>query len=67
MERQEVYIGRIWPIMPTHVRITVGTHDEMQRFQDAYHRVMTASASIAVPHAAPRARLRQDGAVQVGV
>ena len=29
MAKQKVYIGRIWPIMPTCVRITVGTHDEM--------------------------------------
>lgn len=66
MAHQGVYIGRIWPIMPTYVRITVGTHDEMQRFQDAYRKVMTASAGVAVPHAAPKARLRHDGGVRVG-
>jgi len=35
MAAQNVFIGRIWPIMPTCVRITVGTHDEMQKFQSA--------------------------------
>jgi len=66
MSRQGVYIGRIWPIMPNHVRVTVGTRDEMLRFQEAFHKVMTGSASVAVPHPAPRARLRHDGAVRVG-
>jgi len=66
MARQGVYIGRVWPVMPTYVRITVGTSDEMQRFQDAFRKVMTGSASVAVPHAAPGARMRHDGGVRVG-
>jgi len=66
MARQGVYIGRIWPIMPTHVRITVGTRDEMLRFQEVFRSVISASASVAVPHMAPRARIRHDGAVRTG-
>ena len=40
MAKENVLIGRIWPIMPTYVRITVGTQDEMERFQTAFQKVM---------------------------
>lgn len=40
MAKQGVYIGRVWPVMPTWVRITVGTSSEMQRFQEAFKQVM---------------------------
>lgn len=40
MRAQNIFIGRIWPVMPTHVRITVGTAQEMEQFQAAYQRVM---------------------------
>ncbi len=37
---QKVYIGRSWPTMPTHVRVTVGTRDEMEKFKTAFLKVM---------------------------
>jgi histidinol-phosphate aminotransferase len=40
MAAQNVFIGRVWPVWPTHVRITVGTQPEMDRFQMAFDRVM---------------------------
>ena len=40
MQQQNVFVGRIWPIMPTYVRITVGTQVEMEQFQTAFARVM---------------------------
>jgi histidinol-phosphate aminotransferase len=40
MRQQNVYIGRIWPVMPTYVRITIGTPAEMDQFQTAFNRVM---------------------------
>ena len=40
MANENVLIGRVWPIMPTYVRITVGTQDEMERFQAAFQKVM---------------------------
>lgn len=40
MAKENVLIGRIWPIMPTWVRITVGTQEEMSRFQSAFQKVM---------------------------
>ena len=51
MRQQNVYIGRIWPVMPTYVRITVGTPEEMGQFQTAFNRVMknTAVGKIATP------------------
>jgi histidinol-phosphate aminotransferase len=44
MAKQNVFIGRPWPVWPTHVRITVGTQPEMERFQAALERVMKAEA-----------------------
>lgn len=42
MAKQNVFIGRTWPIMPNWVRITVGTQDEMEKFQVAFQKVMKA-------------------------
>lgn len=35
MAREGVYVGRVWPAWPTWVRVTVGTREDMARFQDA--------------------------------
>jgi histidinol-phosphate aminotransferase len=40
MAAKNVYIGRSWPVWPTHVRITVGTQPEMEAFQAAFQSVM---------------------------
>jgi len=40
MAKENVLIGRVWPVMPTYVRITVGTQTEMERFQSAFQKVM---------------------------
>lgn len=40
MAAKNVYIGRVWPIMPTWVRVTVGTKPEMEKFQLAFKEVM---------------------------
>ncbi len=45
MAAEGVYVGRVWPIMPTYVRVTVGTRGEMQRFQTAYKQVMSTTAA----------------------
>jgi len=42
MAKENVLIGRSWPIMPTWVRITVGTQEEMDHFQSAFQKVMKA-------------------------
>ncbi|HTT22615.1 MAG TPA: pyridoxal phosphate-dependent aminotransferase [Candidatus Sulfotelmatobacter sp.] len=40
MAKENVLIGRVWPIMPTYVRITVGTQPEMLKFQAAFQKVV---------------------------
>jgi histidinol-phosphate aminotransferase len=40
MAKENVLIGRVWPVMPTWVRITVGTQEEMDKFQSAFQKVM---------------------------
>jgi histidinol-phosphate aminotransferase len=45
MAKHNVYIGRPWPIWPTHVRVTVGTQPEMDAFQSAFDAVMKNSAT----------------------
>ncbi len=40
MLRHKVAIGRPWPTLPTHSRVTIGTRAEMAAFQAAMERVM---------------------------
>jgi histidinol-phosphate aminotransferase len=51
MAQRNVFIGRIWPVWPSHVRITVGTKDDMAKFKTAFKEVMDspATAGVAVP------------------
>lgn len=35
MRREQIYIGRIWPVWPNYARITVGTPEEMEKFKKA--------------------------------
>ena len=45
MAKQNVFIGRVWPAVPTHVRVTVGTADEMMAFQEAFRKVMASAVT----------------------
>ena len=40
MAEQKVYVGRVWPSWPTHVRVTVGLKEEMAAFKKAFNTVM---------------------------
>lgn len=40
LAKQDVFVGRVWPIWPTHLRVTVGTSEEMEKFKVAFARVM---------------------------
>ena len=40
MAKQNVYIGRVWPVWPTYVRVTVGTREDMAKFKTAFLKVM---------------------------
>jgi histidinol-phosphate/aromatic aminotransferase/cobyric acid decarboxylase-like protein len=42
LRREKVYIGRGWPVWPTHVRVSIGTQEEMDKFKAAYLKVMQA-------------------------
>jgi histidinol-phosphate aminotransferase len=53
MKDQKVYIGRIWPVWPNAVRITVGSPDDMAKFRIAFKEVMDKPA---LAYAAPPAK-----------
>jgi histidinol-phosphate aminotransferase len=40
MADQKVIIGRIWPVWPTKVRVTVGTQEEMNKFTAAVAKIV---------------------------
>ena len=40
MQAEKIYVGRVWAAWPTHVRVTVGTAEEMKKFQAAMLKVM---------------------------
>jgi histidinol-phosphate aminotransferase len=42
MIKEKVAIGRTWPSMPNHVRVSIGTREEMAKFRAAFARVMNA-------------------------
>jgi histidinol-phosphate aminotransferase len=42
MAKQKVYIGRVWPVWPTWVRVTVGTRQDMAKFRAACQQCYTA-------------------------
>jgi histidinol-phosphate aminotransferase len=58
---RKVYIGRIWPIWPNAVRVSVGTADEMAKFRVAFKEVMDAPAMAAAPASARLARTTLPG------
>jgi len=60
MAKHNVFIGRIWPVLPNHVRITVGTHDEMQQFQEAFQNVMRGTVALSQPDRSIRKSRRQE-------
>lgn len=41
MAAHKVFVGRSWPSMPSHVRVTIGTTAEMAKFREAFAKVMT--------------------------
>ena len=63
MAKQNVVIGRIWPVMPTYTRITVGTAQEMEHFQAAWQKVMTGAVSASVRTMPDSSKRSLDGIV----
>lgn len=42
LRTEKVYVGRVWSAWPTHIRVSVGTAEEMKKFNDAFVKVMKA-------------------------
>ena len=42
MASHNVYIGRMWPVWPQWVRVTVGSPEDMAAFKDAFTKVYNA-------------------------
>jgi histidinol-phosphate aminotransferase len=61
MAKRNVYIGRPWPVWPTHVRITVGTQPEMDAFHEAFQAVMTNAKTTGFVPSLPKRRSYPDG------
>jgi histidinol-phosphate aminotransferase len=40
LRKEKVVVGRVWPSWPTHLRVTVGLPDEMEKFKAAFLKVM---------------------------
>jgi histidinol-phosphate aminotransferase len=40
LRNEKVVVGRVWPSWPNHVRVTVGTQAEMDKFKTAFAKVM---------------------------
>ncbi len=54
MAQQKVIVGRVWPVMPTYARVTVGTPQEMERFQAAFQNVMKDKVTVGKLQPEPR-------------
>ncbi len=44
MQKEKVYIGRVWPVWGDAVRISVGSPEDMAKFRTAFKKVMDAPA-----------------------
>jgi histidinol-phosphate aminotransferase len=42
MAAQNVYVGRVWPVWPEWVRVTVGSKDDMAKFKTSFAKVYNA-------------------------
>jgi histidinol-phosphate aminotransferase len=40
MRNEKIYIGRVWKAWPNHVRVSIGTAEEMAKFRAAFTKIM---------------------------
>lgn len=66
MAARNVFVGRAWPVWPTHVRVTVGTKAEMEKFQAAFHEVMQGKSARSFSGPRPGAWRNLDGLLMRG-
>lgn len=45
LQAHGVYVGRPWPVWPTHVRVSIGSTEDLERFKVAFRSVTTAAAA----------------------
>jgi histidinol-phosphate aminotransferase len=45
MAAKNVFIGRVWPVWPNHVRVTVGSPEDMKKFMVAFKEVMSTPSA----------------------
>lgn len=64
MAAQHVHVGRIWPVWPTYVRVSVGTASEMEEFQVAFKKVMTGAVTASM-YPLGSGRIRRGGELPV--
>lgn len=58
---ENVFVGRVWPSVPTHIRVTVGTAPEMDRFMEVFpHVIDLKKVAYSVP-SRERSRNHLDG------
>jgi histidinol-phosphate/aromatic aminotransferase/cobyric acid decarboxylase-like protein len=43
LKKQNVYVGRPWPVWPTWVRVSIGSSEELARFKTAFIEVTSAA------------------------
>ena len=41
LKKRNVYVGRPWPVWPTHVRVSIGSAPDMERFKSAFLAVVS--------------------------
>ncbi len=39
LEDEKIFVGRVWSSWPTHIRVTIGTREEMEKFERALLKV----------------------------
>jgi len=47
LRKEKVYIGRLWPVWPNAVRVSVGSPEDMAKFRTAFKKVMDAPPAVA--------------------
>ena len=61
LRSEKVYIGRVWPVWPKAVRVSVGTPEDMASFRTAFQKVMSAPPTMASAQTHPFAPLAGGG------
>jgi histidinol-phosphate aminotransferase len=46
LKQRGVYVGRPWPVWPTHVRVSIGLPEEMERFKTAFLEVTAPTSRV---------------------